>query len=694
LGTLTIGKNRKSKDPENYSSMLAMPTPVGWGDTARPAKGKGAMRLEKGEIKFEKISVRLFAEKVAPEEPAEDRVMAEMDENTRRRVLPVMEQEDPWPDMPDSSDMPYRHVYSEISDYENPGDSDAICDELREQMFSLSFRMIVSAISVLFLGALELLPEFGVELPDMFMPDKAPLVYMSLNLFFLIFCGVLCRNVIFGGLRNLVSRQIDGDALLGFGYTAVVLQTVAQLIGCLVYRQPMHSVCGAPAIMALLLNDAGLLMMVRRVARNFRFVALRGIRRSARIIDDGMKFDELIHADRKVHNNVVYTVRAKFLSDYLRFSYKEDYCEQMVRKVAPYIFPAAVLSGIVGGIISYRAWGAWGGIYCLCAALVAGIPVCRLFCLNLPMESASKMLIRRGVMLNGWEAIDKFGVTDALTVNSDALFPEGTVRLLSVKAFGDAPIDRSIRYAASVVMHSGGPLAQIFYNLLEEQSENILPADGIGYENEMGVSGWVENLPVLVGNRDMLKEHHVELPSKDYEQIIKRGQNRHLVYIAISGRPCAVMLVQYKADADTADAVRDMVSNGVSLVVYTTDPNVTSELVSEIYEIPARLVTILSVRAGSEYDKLTHTILNRAPAVLCTVGRLSALADGITAAKRLRSMLKLNTMIQLVCYMLMLAFTVLLSLFSGSEAVSPGQILIMQVMCLLVSLVSLLRKPL
>ena len=693
MGILTIGKNKKSNGSQEYSSMLAMPTPVGWGDKARPAKGKGNMRLERGEIKFERISVRLFVDRPVLPEPAEDRVMEQMDESIRRRVLPVVEQS-PWPEPPESSDMPYRHVYAEIADYENPGDSDAICDELREQMRSLSFRIMVSGISALFLGAIELLPEFGVSLPDMFMPEKAPMVYLTLNLFFLIFCGVLCRNIIFGGLKNLVSRKLDGDALLGLGYTAVVLQTLAQLITCFFSRQPMHSVCGAPAILALLLNDLGLLMMVRRVARNFRFVALRGVRRAARIIDDGVKFDELLHADRKVHNRVAYTVRAKFLANYLRFSYEEDCCEQKVSRIAPYVIPAAIVSGLVGGLISFREWGVWGGIYCLCAALVAGIPVCRLFCLNLPMERASSQLIKSGVMLNGWAAVDEFGTTDALTVNSDALFPEGTVRLLSVKAFGEMPIDRSVRYAASVVLASGGPLAQVFCDLMEKSSERLLPADGIGYENEMGVSGWVEDMPVLVGNRKMLEKHHVELPSRDYEQIIKNGRNRHLVYIAISGRPCAVMLVQYRADADTAEAVRNMVSNGVSLLVYTTDANVTSELISEIYEIPARLITILSVRAGSEYDELTHTIRDRAPAVLCTVGRLAALADGITAAKRLRSMLMFNTAIQLVCYGLCFVMTAGLSLFSGCEAVAPAQIMIMQLMCLLVSLVSLLRKPL
>lgn len=693
MGTLTIGKNKKRIIKGDHTSMLAMPAPVGWGDKAKAAKGEGNMRLEKGELRFEKIPVLLFADRKKQPEPVADRVMERMDEDTRRLVYPVV-QESNDPDPPDRNAAPFRHVDEEISEYSRPGDSDAICDELREQMRTLSFRMVVCGISVLFLGAIELLPMLGVQLPDMFLPDKAPIVYLTINLVFLIFCMGLCRNIIFGGLQAIFRGKMDGDGITSIACTAVALQTAAEFVTCFVQRQPMHNVCAAPAILALLINDMGLLVMTRRVARNFRFVAMRGVRRATKLVSGKMEFDELIHADKQHHESIAYTVRAKFLANYLHFSYEEDFCEQMMSRLSPYILPVAAIAGVIGGIISFKEWGIWGGIYCLCAVLVAGMPICRILCLNLPLSKASKELIPNGVMLNGWAAADKFGRVDTLAVNSDALFPDGTVRLLSVRAFGDAPIDRSVLYAASIVIGSGGPLAQVFYNLLEGHTERLLHADGIGYENEMGVSGWVESLPVLVGNRRMMKRHGIDLPSRDYEQLLKKGKNRSLVYIAISGRPCAVMLVQYRADNDTAVAVHNMVAHGVSLVVYTTDPNVTSSLVSEIYDLPERQVSILSVKAGSEYDRLTHTIRDRAPAVLCTIGRLSALADGITAAIRLRSMLVFNTIIQMVCYGLGVTLTAVLCCISGSGAVSPTQIMLLQIMCLLAVFVSLFRKAL
>ncbi len=694
MGTLTIGKTKKSNEGKGYSSMLAMPTPVGWGDKIRPAKQTGNMRLEKGELRFEQIPVRLFVDRPNLEPDIEDTAIERMSPNVRRAVLPVMEEQSEDYYLPERNEASYRHFDDEIVDYSHPGDSDTIVAELREQMQTIGFRMLVCAISVLFIGALEILPALGVQLPEMFLPDRAPVIYLLLNLFFMLFCAVMYRNIIFGGFKALFERKPDGDGLIALGSTAAVLQTAAELILCAFKIQPVHRVCAAPMIFAYLINDFGLLMMIRRVARNFRFVAIHGVRRAVKMVADDMKFDEILHANKRNHGNVAYTVRTKFLDKYLYYSYDTDFCEQMTAKLAPYVLPLALAAGVIGGFFSYKTTGVWGGVYCMTAAMIAGVPVCRLLCLNLPLARASKQLIPKGVMLNGWNAADIFGQTNALTVNSDSLFPEGTVRLLSVRAFGEAPIDRSVLYAASVVLASGGPLAQVFRALLEEKAEDVLPVDGIGYENEMGVTGWVDDKPVLVGNRRLLEQHGVEIPSKDYEQLMKNGRNRSLVYIAISGRPCAAMLVQYRADPQTLESIRNMVSYGVGLIIYTTDANVTTELISEIYEIPERHISVLSVRAGSEYDRLTHVIRDRAPAVLCTVGRLSALADGITAAIRLRTLLIFTTIIQMVCYGLCVTMTVVLCCISGSGAVSPAQLMLMQLMCLLASAVSLFRKAL
>ena len=735
--------------------MLAMPVPVAWGDSTRPASRKGHLRLEKGEIRFEVLHVRIFPERPIYQKPVEDKVIGRLDKHTRRPILPAEEEspglnprltllpEDkkamekkpeptvfyrlivryfpkqykkylekkkeweekkqqreeekirkalakgkrpPRPKKTDTREKP-------IDDYVNPRDSDIIYSELLEHVRSLSFRVLTGVIVTLFLGLIELLPMLGVTLPDMFLPDRAPVMYLSLNLGLCGFCIALCYRVILGGFSSLI-RKPDGDSAIAVACTAALIHMATELIFYLSARQPVCRVFGAPVTLALTLNDIGLLMMARRVARNFRFVAVRGVKSACRKLGGDLHLEELRHVDHRQRDHVTYCVKAKFLSGYLRHAYEEDFCEQMFRRLTPYIIIPALIAAVAGGLTGASRYGIWSAFYSFAAVLVVGIPACRLFCLNLPLSRVTGRLLRRGAMLNGWAGVDEFGRTDTLAVASDVLFPAGSVRLLSLKAFGEEDLERSVRYAASVVLAAGGPLTQVFEQLLEGQRERVLPVEGIDYENEMGVSGFVESLPVLVGNRMMLKTHGCAMPSKDYEHLLTGGDNRSLVYIAISGVPCAVLLVKYSADGDTINSVQRMVESGVNMVVYTCDANVTARMLSRIYGVPQRCISMLSTPAGSEYDRLTHVIRDCSPAVLASDGSMRALADAITAARRLHIQLHFATVIQMVAYGLMLMLTALLCCLSGPDGISPAQIMLLQLLCLAAAWVTTLRKTL
>lgn len=689
MKTIYIGKKRRDRKPiGEIHPMLAMPTPVGWGEELKKAHAKGYYRLEKGEIPFERLSVRLFKSKPRLPEPVEDKVIGTLDDTERRAVLPMSEQlHEPEP--PRLKRTP---ISDEIADYCQPGDSDIIRDELLGQMRTLTFRIVVGTIIAAFLGAIELLPYLGVPLPAMFLPEQAPAMYLSLNLLLTSFMCVLCGRVLTGGIDSLRALHPDGEGILSLSAAAVLLHMLAELVYFLIAHKPVHRVCGAPLVLALLINDIGLLLMTRRVARNFSFIALRGSRKAARIMSNDMLFDEIIHGGGLSNAQVTYSVHARFLANYLNFAYREDFCEQMASRITPYVALMAAAAGVFGGLVSAKATGVWGGIYCMCATLITGVPICRMLCLNMPMAAAAKRLLRHGTMLNGWSAIDTFGRTDSLALDAVELFPAGTVRLINAKAFGEAPIERSIRYAAAVVLGAGGPLAQVFDDMLGGSYDMLPRAEHISYENEMGLSGFVESLPVLVGNRAMLERHGCASPSRDYEDMLRGGDNRELVYIAIGGVPCAVMLVHYTADPDDIAAIQDLVESGVALVVCTCDSNVTARLVSSVYGIPTRFITILSTRSSSEYEQLTHTIRDKAPAVLCTNGSVGALADGITAARKLRPQLIFSTIIQMVCYGLGLTLVTVLYCISGSTAVQPWQIMLLQLICTAAASVSMFKR--
>ena len=103
-----------------------------------------------------------------------------------------------------------------------------------------------------------------------------------------------------------------------------------------------------------------------------------------------------------------------------------------------------------------------------------------------------------------------------------------------IKTFGQRRIDEAILDAASVVCSCETTLADIFLQVIEGKQDILKPVDSVVYEDGMGLSAWVDSKRVLIGNRELMLNHGVDIPSKDYEERYadvykrqtQRGENR------------------------------------------------------------------------------------------------------------------------------------------------------------------------
>lgn len=664
-----------------------MPTPTAWGAQVQPAKSAGAYRLERGEILFEKIHVRLTPESDLPPTSNNDDIIGK--KSDRLFLLrDTGKTQDKTADAPSS-----RYLSGKSADLNRPGESDAIRDELVEQLKSIWFHIAGCFIAVLFLGMVEILPVFSVPLPDMFLPDRAPVVYLSLNLALGAFCIVLCHSRFSGIWSSIKKLRVDATVVLTVASTASMLHCAAQLVYCIVKNVAAHRVYIAPLVLALLINEIGMLFLTRRVARNFSFVALHDGNLAARLMPTGGHYDNIRSSVKGYPGCTVYSVKAERITDYLDYAYEEDKCEEMSAQLSPYVLIVALTAGLLGGIVGFSQYGIWAGVCSFCASAIACIPCARTLCLNFSLDIHTKRLLKRGVMLNGWAGADEFGLTDTLVLSDNDLFPEGAIKLISVKPFGKEPLSDTLIYAASLAFPCGGPIAQVFEGLLDRKHSRIRPVEGLGYELGTGISGWVDGRPVLVGTRELLIAHGCNVPSRSYEKYIgKEDAGKRVVYVAVSGVARAALCISYEPDIKCIEAVRNLVSMGTRLVVHSCDCNVTDELISEMYGIPQKYVTILDMRFSESWQALTIDAGDEAPALLVCRNSIASLATGIAAARNLRGISILSSVLWTVCFGLCLTLVAVICCIAPMSGISPAQLLLLQLITPLISLVGLLQR--
>ncbi len=108
-----------------------------------------------------------------------------------------------------------------------------------------------------------------------------------------------------------------------------------------------------------------------------------------------------------------------------------------------------------------------------------------------------------------------------------------------------------------------------------------------------GYVGWVNKRRVLVGNRALMQDYGIKIPSLEYEQHHTVNQRR-VIYLAVSGKLFAMFQVAYQRDPDTAAVLETLHHNGLSLVVECDDFNCDVKLLETAYSLPAGSVKVLS----------------------------------------------------------------------------------------------------
>jgi len=444
------------------------------------------------------------------------------------------------------------------------------------------------------------------------------------------------------------------------------------------------------AALGLFLNSAGKLSMVRRIRANFRFLASPEPKMAVELFDDYNTALQLAKGCVVGEPLIAYQRKTGFFRNYLRNSYDPDPSEQASQSMAPLLFLGSILLCAVSLIFTRSASAA---VTAFAAAACVSAPITSMLCANMPISRLCALARRCGTMLVGNSAVEYFCNTNALMTDSKELFPKGTVILNGIKTFGGQRIDEVIMDASAVMCTLGGPLSDLFEQIIQNRRDILPKAENITYEDDRGVTGWVNGRRTLVGTRQLLEQHGLTPPSRDYENKYLLG-GKKVVYLASQGELVAMFVISYNSDKRRAQELRRMEKNGISLILRTTDPNMTPEFVAECFGLDPHSVRVLPEALGSLYQNKITKDCERSDALLVTKGRPASMMRMLTACVREKSNVTMATMLQTVGVILGFLFVAFLIFFSGLEQLSTMALLLYQLFwTAAVLLIPRLRKP-
>lgn len=465
-------------------------------------------------------------------------------------------------------------------------------------------------------------------------------------LFYSLIMGVaasgICSSVLSGGLVKLFKLKADCDSVCAVTTVISLIATVINIGNSDAVLLSYAYVLIPVAVAGLMFNTLGKLMMITRAKRNFRFISGDSAKYSALIVDE----QPASALARGVVNELPCLAairKTEMLTEFLKNSYCEDKADRISRRLVPISLGVALLAALFAYAVPYSIEGLNFNIYyalsVFSAVLAAAAPFSVMFVVNVPLTKAGKSLAKTDSVILGYQAAEGFSEVNSVMADASLLFPPGTVIYTNIKHYkqpnsvNNIALDQAIILAASLAIKSGSVMSNMFRNMINDKDDILVKVENCVYEDNLGVLGWYGNKRMIMGGREQMKRHDIKLPDmKKYSKYVT--DSTETIFLSVGGEIVIMFFVELLANQEVKNSLQQLIQNGVSLVIKTTDSIVTVSKIAEVFEIPPENIRVLPYSMHEQFNGFTRYIPKASGAVSCG-GTFTGFSGAIISAKKL-----------------------------------------------------------
>ena len=310
---------------------------------------------------------------------------------------------------------------------------------------------------------------------------------------------------------------------------------------------------------------------------------------------------------------------------------------------------------------------------------------------DLPINSASKRLNCYGAVLSGFSTANELDHCNALAADSKDIFPNGTIRLVDMKALSENSVYQSILDAIALTENIGSPLAEMFKQAIDTPSDKKLEVDSAVYEDKMGISGWVNNRRVFIGNRILMESHgFTNIPEIELDKKIMR-KGYFPVYLACDNTPCVLFVVKYFADDEIMYELKRLCNTGTTVFVKNCDPNISDNMLSDYFGLYKGSIHVMTRQGADQFSLITEEKENYKAGAVYT-NSVCGLFATLTASIGIKKLSGLLYILYTLCTVLGLLATTLVSFAGILSTVNPWMLLLSQLILTVLTLIPVIFK--
>ena len=301
--------------------------------------------------------------------------------------------------------------------------------------------------------------------------------------------------------------------------------------------------------------------------------------------------------------------------------------QKLADLVAGYFVPAVIATALV----AFLVWFFIGPEPRLAYALIVAVSVLIIACpcalgLATPMSImvATGKGATMGVLFKNAEAIETMRKIDTIVVDKTGTLTLGEPKLTDVVPAGDMTEEKLLLLSASLEKVSEHPLAAAIVQGTAEREIKTLETTDFESHTGKGVSGMVDGVKVLLGNRKLMDDFEIDTSSHIDQAEEMRSDGQTVMYVAADGKLAGLLAVADPIKESTPSAIKQLHHEGLRVIMLTGDNRATAQAVADKLDIDEVVAEVLPEQKAATIKEFQED------------GRMVAMAgDGINDAPAL-----------------------------------------------------------
>lgn len=569
------------------------------------------------------------------------------------------------------------------NDYKNNSEKTLFLEKLFSAKSSVTFVIAVTLVLAIPLGLLTAFKD-SVHIPQFLLDDTAYFTTLVINFALIILINI--KTIVHGfNFKN----GINSDLPISIASLITFIHTLMMAVNTDLYIDSGSAFAFVIAF-ALLMSNIGKRTMLTRIIDNFEFLTnhegnLHTVEAIANSIDAAIISRGVLTGEA----NLKTSIKTDFSTKFLDIACSDEPADNIAKITGMTAFGLNVAAFAVFSIINQN----WHfGLNAAVCGLCISLPCISLYCTNKALLGMSDRLRENGAMINGFEGARTANNTNAIVIEAQDLFGRTSCSIHGKKCFNKARQDEVVLYTAAVITQTKSPLSYVFDQYIVGKDTIVPEVDGVIYEDKLGTSAWLYRKKILVGTRELMLHHGVQVLTEEYEKrYTKKG--RKVLYLAVAGKLMAMFVVSYSADPNLKRALRRLEKSGMTVLVKSSDPYITDESIAEMFNLPEGFIRVISSSNARTFEKYSDQCVETSPAYIVHDGSALGFVSAMDAAENLEETRKLLSVLISFGSIIGLGVTLLLGFMGGLTQLNAINITVFQFLwCILVRIVSIIKR--